>query len=178
MRIITGKFRGRKLRTPSGKWPVRPTTDRAKEGLYNVLAHRFDLEEVSFLDLFGGTGSISIEAVSRGCEDVTYVDSFGPSARWIADTAREWQITDALTVIRADVFRFIQTAGRKYDLIFADPPYDHPRIDQLPALIKASGLLKADGWFILEHDQRHHFEPFEDCFMVKRYGKTYFSFFH
>ena len=177
MRIISGKLRGRKFTLPSGKWPVRPTTDFAKEGLFNVLVHQFDMEELSILELFGGTGNFSFEFVSRGCPKVTYVDKFYPCVKFVKETAESWSIGDKITAIRMDAFQYIQKATGTFDLIVADPPYDMPRLGQLPALIKQSNLLKEGGWFILEHNQMHQFDQHEDCFMVKNYGKTYFSYF-
>ncbi|HHB78464.1 MAG TPA: methyltransferase domain-containing protein [Saprospiraceae bacterium] len=177
MRIISGKLRGRKFTLPSGKWPVRPTTDFAKEGLFNVLVHQFDLEEMSVLELFGGTGNFSFEFVSRGCSKVTYVDKFYPCVKFVKETAESWNIGEAIQAIRMDAFQYIDKAVGSFDLIVADPPYDLPRLGQLPTLIKQSRLLKKGGWFILEHNQMHEFEQHEDCFMVKHYGKTFFSYF-
>lgn len=177
MRIISGKLRGRRFTLPAGKWPVRPTTDFAKEGLFNVLVHQFDLEKLSILELFGGTGNFSFEFISRGCMNVTYVDNFYPCVKFVKETAAQWKVEDQIKAIRMDAFAFVKKATTSYDLVVADPPYNHPFISQLPQMVKQSGLVKKGGWFILEHNQNNQFDHHENCFMVKNYGKTFFSYF-
>ncbi len=177
MRIISGKLRGRRFTLPTGKWPVRPTTDFAKEGLFNVLMHQFDFETISVLELFGGTGSLSFEFVSRGCSAVTYVDKFFPCVKFVNETAVSWKIEEELKTVRMDAFQYVKKASLSFDIVVADPPYDHPQVGQLPNLVKESGLVKKGGWFILEHNQNNHFDQHEHCFMVKRYGRTHFSYF-
>ena len=121
MRIIGGKFKGRRFNPPAKNWPTRPTTDFSKEGLFNILFNRFDLSEIKVLDLFGGTGSHSYEFISRGCCDVTYVDKFGGCVRFVQKMAEELEIEDCIRIVRADVFKFIASTNETYDYICAGP---------------------------------------------------------
>lgn len=116
MRIIGGKFKGRKFYPPADNWPTRPTTDFAKEGLFNILNNRIDFQQTVMLDLFGGTGSHSYEFISRGCEDVTYVDKFGACVLFVRKTAQILDIEPFIKIYKMDVFKFIQTNQRKYDI--------------------------------------------------------------
>lgn len=177
MRIISGKFGGRRFYPPADKWPTRPTTDIAKEGLYNILQNRIDFEEEVFLDLFGGTGNHCYEFISRGCQDVTYVDKHRPAVHFVRKTAKELGIESELTIYSMDVFRFLRTNEKKYTTIFAGPPYDLKELPDLPALILGPDLLAEEGMLILEHNPNHHFlnNPFFE--EVRNYGETHFSFF-
>lgn len=177
MRIIGGKFRGRRFNPPAKNWPTRPTTDFAKEGLFNILQNHFDFEEMKVLDLFGGTGSHSYEFISRGCKDVTYVDKFPAAVAFVRKTARELGIEGCIRIVQGDVFKFIAFAGGQFDYIFAGPPYALPTIDAIPGLIFQNRLLRPGGWFVLEHDPSHVFEGRPHLFQVRNYGKTIFSFF-
>jgi len=177
MRIIGGKFKGRKFYPPADKWPTRPTTDFAKEGLFNILQNRLDFSEIAVLDLFGGTGSHGYEFISRGCEDVTYVDKFGPAINFVKKTAKTLEIEDNMTIFRTDVFRFVKMSPKKYDYIFAGPPYELPIIDTIPDLIFTHELLKPDGLFVMEHNPNHGYEDHPNFQQVRNYGKTLFSFF-
>ncbi len=177
MRIIGGKFKGRKFNPPAGKWPTRPTTDFAKEGLFNILTNTFDFSESKVLDLFGGTGSIAYELVSRGCSEVTYVDKYFPCIAYVKKTKTVLDIATAIKVIKADVFKFIPKISEQYDLIFADPPYAHQDLKSLPDLIFDNNLLKPKGWFILEHDNKSDFESDPRFFRKQKYGNNIFSFF-
>src|SRR5688572_5138283 len=132
MRIIGGQWRGRRIQIPSKGWPVRPTTDFAREALFNILDNRLDYEQASALDLFGGTGIHCMELASRGCMDITYVDRYKESVRFMRSFAKEWDIP--LEVILSDVFKFIKDAHRQWDYIFADPPYDMKGLETLPGL--------------------------------------------
>lgn len=146
MRIIGGKFKGRRFNPPADKWPTRPTTDFAKEALFNILNNLLDFESVRFLDLFGGTGSHSYEFISRGCTDVTYVDKFPGCVQFVQKTARELGIQEQLRILHIDVFRFIESASGQWDYIFAGPPYALPTIDTIPDLIfekKPAGARRA-----------------------------------
>jgi len=177
MRVIAGKFKSRRFYPPADKWPTRPTTDFAKEGLYNVLTHVLDFSEMSMLDLFGGTGSHSYECISRGCTDVTYVDQHGPCLKFVKRIAEELKITDNIKVIRSDVFKYIAHCGIQYDYIFAGPPYPLPNLSSIPNEIFKHGLLKEEALLVIEHDQKHDFEQ-HPCFVKeKRYGQAVFSFF-
>ena len=177
MRIIGGKFKGRKFNPPAGKWPTRPTTDFAKEGLFNILTNVFDFVEVKALDLFGGTGSIAYELVSRGCSDVTCVDQYFPCIAYVKKTKDLLDLRGEIKIIKYDVFKFIPKTETRFDLIFADPPYAHPDLSKLPDMIFEYGLLNPEGWFILEHDNKSDFETHSRFFRKQKYGNNIFSFF-
>lgn len=177
MRIIAGKFKGRRFHPPADKWPTRPTTDFAKEGLFNILANYLDFESLKVLDLFGGTGNHSYEFISRGCRDVTYVDKFGKAAAFVRQLSKELGIESELRIVKADVFQYIAGCREQYDYIFAGPPYGMPRLDELPDLIFEHRLLRPGGQFVLEHNPRHHFEDHPRFVRERSYGKTLFSFF-
>lgn len=177
MRIIGGKFRGRRFDPPAKNWPTRPTTDFAKEGLFNILLNHFDLSELKVLDLFGGTGNHSYEFISRGCTDVTYVDQFPGCIKFVKRTAQQLDIEQAIRIVRGDVFKFIKTAGQQYDYIFAGPPYALPTIDTIPDEIFKHGLLAPGGWFVMEHNPNHDYKKHPYYFQERNYGKTIFSFF-
>ncbi len=177
MRIISGQFKGRKFYPPADKWPTRPTTDFAKEGLFNILQNNLDFEELKVLDLFGGTGSHSYEFISRGCRDVTYVDKFGGCLKFVEKTAKVLDIEEFIKITRADAFKFINRATDQYDYIFAGPPYALPTIDTIPDLIFEKKLLRENGWFVLEHNPHHDYDEHPRFTQSRNYGKTIFSFF-
>jgi len=177
MRIIGGQFKGRKFYPPAKKWPTRPTTDFAKEGLFNIIYNNFDFEEMKVLDLFGGTGNHSYEFISRGCEDVTYVDKFGGCVAFVKQTAKTLDITAKIKIYKMDVFKFIKTSKSQYNYIFAGPPYPLPTLDTIPDVIFQHDLLKTDGWLVLEHNPNHDFKDHPKYFQERNYGKTIFSFF-
>lgn len=177
MRIIGGKFKGRRFDPPADKWPTRPTTDFAKEALFNILNNLLDFESVKMLDLFGGTGSHSYEFISRGCTDATYVDKFPGCVQFVRKTAQKLQIESCLKIFQMDVFRFIESTREQYDYIFAGPPYSLPTIDIIPDLIFEKELLLPDGLFVLEHNPQHEFLNHPRLVDVRNYGQTYFSFF-
>lgn len=177
MRIIGGQFKGRKFHPPASKWPTRPTTDFAREALFNILANNFHFEEIKVLDLFGGTGSHSYEFISRGCPDVTYVDQFGPCVRFVQQTAKALGMEDALRIVRSDVFRYLDACTEPFDYIFAGPPYPLPTLDTIPDLLFEKCLLKPGGWFVLEHNAHHHFAHHPRFREQRNYGGTHFSFF-
>lgn len=177
MRIIGGELSGRRFHPPAKKWPTRPTTDIAKEGLYNILQNRIDFETAVFLDLFGGTGNHCYEFISRGCKNVTYVDRYRPAGKFVEKTAEEFGIEEYITIRIMDVFTFIRQNEGRFSVIFAGPPYPLSRIPQLPDLIMESDLLREEGLLILEHNPHHQFSgnPYFD--EVRNYGETHFSFF-
>ena len=177
MRIIGGKFKGRKFIPPAKNWPTRPTTDFAKEGLFNILTNFMDFSAIRVLDLFGGTGNHSYEFISRGCEDVTYVDQFGGCVAFAQKTAKTLDIEDQLTIVKADVFKYMPIARGPFDYIFAGPPYALNRIDDIPDLIFEYQLLKKDGLFVMEHNPNHQYEDHPHFWQARNYGKTIFSFF-
>ena len=177
MRIIGGQFKGRKFYPPAKNWPTRPTTDYSKEALFNILYNNFDFEDLKVLDLFGGTGNHSYEFISRGCEDVTYVDRFRGCVNFVKKISAELKIEDQINIVQTDVFKFIKRNTIKYDYIFAGPPYPLPTIGQIPDLILKGEMLTPEAWIVLEHNPKHNFENHEQCFDIRNYGQTIFSFF-
>lgn len=177
MRIIGGEFRGRKFYPPADKWPTRPTTDFAKEGLFNILTNRLDFEDLKVLDIFGGTGNHSYEFISRGCRDVTYVDRFAPAVAFAKKISQELGIEEYIRIRRADALKFIAGDMGTYDYIFAGPPYGMPALDSIPDRVMSGNLLAQDGLFVLEHNPKHNFEDHPNFLEVRSYGKTLFSFF-
>ena len=175
MRIIRGRYQRRQIIAPTNL-PVRPTTDMAKESLFNIIDNYFDLEETEALDLFAGTGNISYELVSRGCPKVVAVDQDFGCVRFIRETANKLNMKELL-VIRADAFRFIEKNKAQYDLIFADPPYDCKQYEDIVQLVFKNNLLREGGMFILEHDKYQHFDDHPHFMEQRHYGKVNFSFF-
>jgi 16S rRNA (guanine(966)-N(2))-methyltransferase RsmD len=175
MRIITGKFRGRKIHPPHDL-PVRPTTDFAKESLFDILNNLVDFTELEVLDLFAGTGNISYEFISRGCKEIVAVEINTKCHSFIRKTAEEL-IPDFMTAIRTDVFTYLKHPEGAFDLVFADPPYDMEGIDTLPGLIINTNLLREEGWFILEHSHRFDFSKYQGFNQQRKYGNVNFSFF-
>jgi 16S rRNA (guanine(966)-N(2))-methyltransferase RsmD len=175
MRIIAGRFKGRRLNPPSNL-PTRPTTDFAKEGLFNVLENNWDLSQVEFLDLFAGTGNISFEMASRGCESILAIDLFPGCVAFINKTIAELKV-EGMDVIHGDVLRFIPSHRKAYDLIFCGPPYALLQLPELPEMVITRGLLKPKGWFILEHNPNHRFQNHPHFVHHRNYGSTHFSIF-
>lgn len=175
MRIISGSYRGKHIHPPSN-FKARPTTDFAKEGLFNILYNNFDFEETDVLDLFAGTGSVSYEFASRGTKRITCVENNSTHFRFIRKNIEEMKFEQVHTV-NTDVFKFIKKPFESYDLIFADPPYDHPELKKLPELIFETNILLDNGWFILEHPSNLTFKHLPHFFMHKNYGNVNFSFF-
>lgn len=176
MRIISGKYGGRRI-NPPGKMPyTRPTTDIAKEGLFNILQNRIDLENMKTLDLFGGTGSISYELASRGANDLTIVEKDPVMFSFIKKNIEALGIDNA-KLLKMDVFNFITGCREKYDFIFAGPPYALASIDELPRIIVHNKLIADDGLFVLEHTPRNDYKSFAGYSFERNYGTTVFSFF-
>ncbi|MDR1006380.1 MAG: 16S rRNA (guanine(966)-N(2))-methyltransferase RsmD [Bacteroidales bacterium] len=174
MRIIAGTFRGRRLLPPQNL-PVRPTTDLAKESLFNILRSRLDLENCDVLDLFAGTGSIGLEFISRGANRVVSVDSDVRCIGFIKKTTENLKITN-LFALCSDVFRFLGSSKQQFDVVFADPPYDLKQFDIIPSLVLKS-FVKQGGTFILEHSKEHSFTDNPYFTEQRNYGKVNFSFF-
>lgn len=175
MRIISGSHRGRRIITPTNL-PVRPTTDLAKEALFNILMNRIDFEETRVLDLFAGTGNISFEFASRDCPEVTAVEQNFKCIEFMKKTTMLLAFT-TLRVIRSDVYQFIRQNRKTYDLVFADPPYEMESVDELPGLIFKNKLLNPAGLLILEHDKKISFKHYPELLETRIYGKVNFSFF-
>jgi len=155
---------------------TRPTTDIAKEGLFNILQNNLELEGMKTLDLFGGTGSISYELASRGAADLTIVEKDDKMHAFISNNILALKIENC-RVIKSDVFRFISQCTEQFDFIFAGPPYALPTIDKLPELVAGKKLLKPGGWFVLEHTPRNNYEKFPLYKTSRNYGTTIFSIF-
>jgi len=176
MRIISGIHGGRRISPPVKMPHTRPTTDIAKEGLFNILQNNLEIEELKTLDLFGGTGCISYELASRGAADCTIVEKDEYMYNFIKKTGQELGFEN-FKVMRSDVFKFIDTAAEKYDFIFAGPPYALTTIDDLPIKIFEKKLLKPKGWFVLEHTPRNNYKKFAHYKTERNYGTTIFSIF-
>jgi 16S rRNA (guanine966-N2)-methyltransferase len=176
MRIIGGEWGGRKIHPPSKMPFTRPTTDIAKEGLFNIIQSNRPLDGLKTLDLFGGTGSISFELASRGAADLTIVEKDSQMLGFIRKTS-ELLGLQQLKVISSDVFRFLKNNKEQYDFIFAGPPYALETIDQLPDYIIKGNLLKEDGWFVLEHTPRNRYKDYPLFVTERNYGTTLFSIF-
>lgn len=175
MRIISGKFKGRRISPPSNI-SARPTTDFAKEGLFNLLSNRIDFEEINALDLFAGTGSISLELISRECKSVTAIEQSERHCAFIRKACADLK-TDDLLLLKTDVFKFIEKTRLQYDLVFADPPYDLPKLALLPDIVFKNNILSENGLFILEHSAKNNFEQHPNFVEHRHYGNVNFSFF-
>lgn len=175
MRIVSGKYKGHRLNPPSNI-TARPTTDFAKESLFNVLNNRLDFEELTVLDLFAGTGGISYEFASRGCPSVTTIEMNRLHLNYIRKIISELKL-DSIHLIQSDVFKYLKSCSSRFDLIFADPPYDLPSLDTLPDIVINNNLLTEDGVFILEHPSKKSFASHPNFVEHRYYGNVNFSFF-
>ena len=181
MRIITGKYKGRHFDIPRS-FKARPTTDFAKENIFNVLTQYVDFDEATALDLFSGTGSISLELLSRGCQQVISVEMDRDHHRFIQEcikklTANTHQPTASIIPLRGDVFRFIKSCHQQFDFIFADPPYALKELPTIPDLIFEKALLKEGGIFVFEHGKDHDFSAHPHVVEHRSYGSVNFSLF-
>jgi 16S rRNA (guanine966-N2)-methyltransferase len=176
MRIISGILGGRRINPPTKMPYTRPTTDIAKEGLFNILQNQMDFEDISCLDLFGGTGCISYELYSRGASQLTIVEKDVAMFNFIKKNLEAFKIENA-QLLRQDVFQYLHSANQQFDFIFAGPPYALETIDDIPRIIIQKKLLKPDGVFVLEHTPRNNYEQFEGFSKMRNYGTTVFSFF-
>jgi 16S rRNA (guanine966-N2)-methyltransferase len=176
VRIISGTHKGRPIVTPANL-PVRPTTDLAKESLFNILNNIFDFEDLEVLDLFSGTGSISFEFASRGAKRIVVVDNNYRCVEFIRKAAQGFGFNQIMTVQRANVFSFLKYPQAPFDLIFADPPYEMEDIQSIPELIFKQKLVKPGGWFVLEHSRDYDFEGTLNFLQHRKYGKVNFTIF-
>lgn len=176
MRIISGTQGGRRINPPVKMPYTRPTTDIAKEGLFNILQNNLELEGLKSLDLFGGTGCITYELASRGAVDCTIVEKDPAMYEFIKKTSAQLGFSQVQTV-KSDVFRYMETCNSQYDLIFAGPPYALTTIDDLPRKVFAHNLLRPKGWFVLEHTPRNDYKKFDHYKTERNYGTTIFSIF-
>jgi len=175
MRVITGKYRGRHFDVPR-TFKARPTTDFAKENLFNVLQGYLDFDEAEAMDLFAGTGSITLELLSRGCSRVVTVEKDPMHYSFITGFLDKLKEENCYPV-RADVFRYLARLHEKFDFIFADPPYALPNLREIPDIILSRDLLKEDGVFVLEHGKKDDFSDHPRMVDHREYGSVNFSFF-
>jgi 16S rRNA (guanine(966)-N(2))-methyltransferase RsmD len=176
MRIISGSHKGRHIIAPSNL-PVHPTTDMAKTALFNILNSYVNIEDLAVLDLFAGTGNISYEFASRGCKSVTSVDIESKCTTFITSTAEKLNFKN-IRVIKNNVFNYLDRMYDKFDLIFADPPYDLAEIESLADKIFVNGkseILTPKGWLVIEHSKRNSFEKHPNFYQHRVYGKVNFS---
>ena len=178
MRIITGRYKGRHFDIPRS-FKARPTTDFAKENIFNVLIQYVDFDGATALDLFSGTGSITLELLSRGCQQVVSVELDRDHHRFICDCLKKLEVKggNAVLPLRGDVFRFVKSCKQQFDFIFADPPYALKELSILPDLIFERQLLKDDGIFVLEHGKDHDFSQHPHFVEHRQYGSVNFSLF-
>lgn len=176
MRIISGKWGGRRISPPAQMPHTRPTTDIAKEGLFNILQNRMDFEGIESLDLFGGTGCISYELASRGAAQLTLVEKDPIMHAFIKKNA-DMLGMENYKVLKMDVFAYLQSCEEDFDFIFAGPPYALGTIDELPKIIVSKKMIRKGGFFVLEHTPRNNYEKFEGFSFQRNYGTTLFSFF-
>lgn len=175
MRIITGKYGRRRFQVPTNI-SARPTTDMARENIFNVLENMVDFEGLTALDLFSGTGAISFEFLSRGCASVTSVEKATTQYNFIRKV-KQMLNENNLHQIKGDAFKFIETCREKFDIIFADPPYDLPELAQIPELIMNSAMVKPGTLIIVEHSRANDFTSLPNFIQHRVYGKVNFSIF-
>ncbi|RAJ37413.1 RsmD family RNA methyltransferase [Pedobacter cryoconitis] len=176
MRIIGGKLKGIRMNAPASL-PVRPTTDMAKEALFNILYNTYDFDSCSVLDLFSGTGNISIEFASRGIKEVTAVDKHSGCIFWLKSVIEKYELNE-ITLQKADVFKFLEQHTKSYQIIFADPPYDLTTIPQIPQLVAKNKLLTENGLLVVEHPSLLKLKDQPGYKETRRYGNSSFSFFN
>ena len=176
MRIISGKWGGRTISPPKNMPHTRPTTDIAKEGLFNILQNRMNFEGIKTLDLFGGTGCISYELASRGAKDLTIIEKDNTMHSFIKNNFKILGEKD-VQILKMEVFSFLNTCSASFDFIFAGPPYALGNIDDLPKIIVTKKIIAPKGFFVLEHTPRNQYEKFSGFSFQRNYGTTLFSFF-
>lgn len=175
LRIISGNFRGKRIIAPKSL-PVRPTTDFAKEGLFNILDNNYEFNNIKVLDLFSGTGNISYEFASRGTKNITAIDNYYECINFINKTAQNLNF-EQLNAIKTDALFFLDKYYNKYDVIFADPPFDYQNLNLLIEKVFENMLLEEDGVFILEHNAKNKFDDNPHFYKHKKYGAVNFTFF-
>lgn len=176
MRIISGALKGRRF-SPPANFKARPTTDFAKENIFNVLNNIIDFEDIAVLDLFSGTGSISYEFASRGASSIIAIENNYKNFKYITKTVQELNLQDQINVIKSCAFRYIKKTTATFDIIFADPPYDLKESENLPEEVMKSGILKPEGMFIFEHSDKKEYSHLAGFSEVRKYGKVNFSIF-
>lgn len=176
MRIISGTYKGRRLTAPK-KLPVRPTTDMAKEALFNILNNRYYFDGIKVIDLFSGTGNISFEFASRGTENITAVDAHFGCVKYINSVVKDFDFS--ITTLKSDVFKFLERTSLKANVVFADPPYDmdDEKFEKIATLIFERDMLEEDGLLIIEHSNQTDLSKHPHFSFLKKYGGNKFSFF-
>lgn len=177
MRVSAGSLKGRTFYPPADHWPTRPTTDFSRTALFNILTNLIDFEDTKMLDLFGGTGAHCYEMISRGCTDTTYVDKFKPAVSFVQKNSKLWKIEDKIKIIHSDYLLYMQQCNVQYNYIFAGPPYELVKLEEIPDRLFENNILTDDGIFVLEHNPKFDFQDHEYFWQVRNYGQTYFSFF-
>jgi 16S rRNA (guanine(966)-N(2))-methyltransferase RsmD len=176
MRIVGGEFKGRRIAVPSN-FPSRPTTDFAKEGLFNVLENQVDLTELKILDLCSGTGNISLEFLSRGVGKVTAVDTHTNCLKFVQKNANSIGITNGIETVKSDLISFIKSTNQTFDIIFADPPFNYDNYSEIVKEVFERNLLHEEGVLILEHSKQKSFATEQKFSFYRNYGNVTFSFF-
>lgn len=176
MRIISGKFRARRFSVPH-QFPSRPTTDFAKEGLFNMLENQIDFDDLNILDLCVGTGNISFEFLSREAGKITAVDTNLNCLRFVKKNAEEMKVDDLIRTLKMDILHFLSITTDQYDIIFADPPYNYKKHDEIQKIVFEKNLLKEDGLLIIEHGKETDLKNTTYFKNQRNYGNVYFSFF-
>jgi 16S rRNA (guanine(966)-N(2))-methyltransferase RsmD len=176
VRIISGQFRGKKLIAPSDL-PVRPTTDFAKTGLFNIINNYYSIEKLTVVDLYAGTGNLSFEFASRGCKDITAIDKDSSCCNYMNKTAQQLNISQSLKVLQSDVLTYLSNSKKQSDIIIADPPYEETPASELVNLIFDNQLLKSNGVFILEHSSDVDLSLLPHYLQTRKYGFVSFTFF-
>lgn len=176
MRIITGKLKGRHFNIPKSL-DVRPTTDRTKESIFNLIEARVFMEGTIILDLFAGSGNLGFEAISRGAKYVTAVEMDSQNVKQIEKTAKQFEIDNQMRIVCADVQKYLNGMPIPHHFIFCDPPYDYPFLDEMIEQVLSQNWLTDEGWFFLEHDKYKDFNDHPNCTFSKAYGRTIVSIF-
>jgi 16S rRNA (guanine966-N2)-methyltransferase len=177
MRIIAGHFKGRRLYVPAGA-RIRPTSERVRAAVFNFLQHRVDWHKVRVLDLFAGTGSLGLEALSRGARWATFVEKHPLALGFIRTTLASWGISDRAELVRAPVERYLERVREAFEVIFVDPPYGYPAYEELLRRIRDSAAYGPQTWLVLEHGRGISWEGHPDWVDTRRYGRTVVSYFH
>lgn len=175
MRIISGIFKGKRFQAPASI-KARPTTDMAREGLFNVLSQQMEINGIDVLDLFAGTGAVSLEFLSRGANQVVAIDIDFTSKKHLEKIKVNWELKN-WRIVKADAFSLAKKANQQFDIVFADPPYNHKRFAEIPALILSSGWIKPGGLFILEHSSDYDFSENKFFLEHRIFGNVNFTFF-
>jgi len=176
VRIISGNYRGKKITAPSGL-PVRPTTDYAKTGLFNILSARYNLKQLKIADLFSGTGSLTYEFISRGCREVTAVDRDAGCIRFIRKMLEELHAPETISAIRGDALEWLKATGDKFDLIVADPPFTETPAGAITEMVFSRSILRNGGLLIIEHATGNDLSSLTGYRESRKYGAVTFSFF-